>query len=294
MNAEHNTRNMPDGETIQAIPLTSIRPFNNHPFHVTEDEALEQLKESIRENGVLSPAIVRPLSDGGFEMISGHRRMAACRAMGFEMIPAVIRELDDDTAILMMLDANMQRERLLPSEKAFAYKMQMEVLQRQGRAPVPTSPGMDGNRTTARIGEQAGESYKTVQRFIRLTKLIPSLLEWVDQGKLGLVPAVELSYLPKEEQQYVLTAMESEQAMPSPAQAKELRLLSSAGKLTEDAALTVFLSGKGKAQEKLSLPMDRLSRFFPKNATPRQMQEEILYLLEQREKKRKRDRQMER
>lgn len=294
MNAEHNTRNMPDGETIQAIPLTSIRPFNNHPFHVTEDEALEQLKESIRENGVLSPAIVRPLSDGGFEMISGHRRMAACRAMGFEMIPAVIRELDDDTAILMMLDANMQRERLLPSEKAFAYKMQMEVLQRQGRAPVPTSPGMDGNRTTARIGEQAGESYKTVQRFIRLTKLIPSLLEWVDQSKLGIVPAVELSYLPKEEQWYVLTAMESEQSSPSLSQAKELRCLSSGGKLTEDAALTVFLSGKGKAQEKLSLPMDRLSRFFPKNATPRQMQEEILYLLEQREKKRKRDRQMER
>ena len=283
----------PPGELIQAIPLNDIQPFKDHPFRVEVDEELEQLKKSIQENGVMTPAIVRRLPDGGYQMISGHRRMAVCKALGLERMPAISREMDDDTATMMMVDANMQREKILPSEKAFAYRMRAEAMQRRTHS-TERNAGGDANRITAQIGAQAGESYKTVQRFIRLTELIPAILELVDQGKLGLVPAVELSYLPKEEQQYVLMAMESEQAMPSPAQAKELRLLSSAGKLTEDAALTVFLSGKGKAQEKLSLPMDRLSRFFPKNATPRQMQEEILYLLEQREKKRKRDRQMER
>ena len=284
----------PPGELIQAIPLSLIQPFPDHPFRVEEGEELEQLKQSIRENGVMSPAIVRPLPGGGFQMISGHRRMAACKALELERMPAIAREMDDDIATAMMVEANLQREKILPSEKAFAYKMRAEALQRLNTPADRNIGGGDANRITARIGAQTGESYKTVQRFIRLTELIPSLLELVDRDRLGPVAAVELSYLPKNEQQYVLTAIESEQSIPSPAQAKELRRLSSAGELTEEAALTVFLDRKGKTPEKLAIPMDKLSRFFPKDATPRRMEQEILGLLEQRERKRRRDRQMER
>ena len=284
----------PPGELIQAIPLSLIQPFPDHPFRVEEGEEQEQLKQSIRENGIMSPAIIRLLPGGDFQMISGHRRMAACKALGLERMPAIVREMDDDTATAMMVDANMQREKILPSEKAFAYKMRAAAMQRRSRSSKDKCPGSDSNRITAQIGAQTGESYKTVQRYIQLTELLPSLLELVDQSKLGIVPALELSYLPKEEQQHVLTAIESEQATPSPAQAKELRRLSSAGQLTEEAALTVFLDRKGKAPEKLSIPMDKLSRFFPQNATPRRMEEKIISLLEQRERKRRRDRQMER
>lgn len=283
----------PPGELIQAIPLSLIQPFPDHPFRVEEGDELEQLKQSIRENGVMSPAIVRPQAGGGFQMISGHRRMAACKALGLERMPAIVRDMNDDIAIAMMVDANMQREKILPSEKAFAYKMRADAMQRLNK-PTDRNVGGDANRITAQIGAQTGESYKTVQRFIRLTKLIPPLLELVDRDRLGPVAAVELSYLPKNEQQYVLTAIESEQSIPSPAQAKELRRLSSASKLTEETVLAVFVDRKGKAPEKLSIPMDKLSRFFPKDTTPRRMEAEILGLLEQREKKRRRDRQMER
>ena len=284
----------PPGELIQAIPLSDIQPFPDHPFRVEEGAEMEQLKQSIRENGIMSPAIVRPMPGGSFQMISGHRRMAACKALGLERMPAIVRDMDDDTATAMMVEANLQRERILPSEKAFAYKMRAEALQRRNKPAERNAVGGVANRITAQIGAQTGESYKTVQRYIQLTELLPSLLELVDQGKLGLVPAVELSYLPKNEQQHVLTAIESEQATPSPAQAKELRRLSSAGTLTEEAALTVFLDHKGKAPERLSIPMDKLTRFFPKNATPRRMEDEIIDLLKQRERKRQRDRQMER
>lgn len=284
----------PPGELIQAIPLSLIQPFPDHPFRVEEGEELEQLKQSIWENGVMSPAIVRRMADGSFQMISGHRRMAACKALGLERMPVIVREMDDDIATAMMVEANLQREKILPSEKAFAYKMRAEAMQRRSRSLKGKSPGGDANRITAQIGAETGESYKTVQRFIRLTELIPLLLELVDQGRLGPVAAVELSYLPKKEQQHVLTAIESEQSFPSPAQAKELRRLSSAGKLTEETALTVFLDRKGKAPEKLAITMDKLCRFFPKDATPRRMEDEIIGLLEQREKKRRRDRQMER
>ena len=283
----------PPGELIQAIPLSLIQPFPDHPFRVEEGDELEQLKQSIRENGVMSPAIVRPQAGGGFQMISGHRRMAACKALGLERMPVIVREMDDDTATAMMVEANLQREKILPSEKAFAYKMRAEALQRRKKSD-ERNAARGVNRITAQIGSETGESYKTVQRFIRLRELIPPLLELVDQAQLGPVAAVELSYLPKNEQRYVLTAIGSEQATPSPAQAKELRRLSSAGELTEEAALTVMISGKGKAPEKLTIPMDKLCRFFPKDATPRRMEDEIIGLLEQREKKRRRDRQMER
>ena len=281
-------------ETITPISIHEIQPFPNHPFRVEHDAAMERLIESIREEGVVNPAIVRPLPDGGYEMISGHRRMAACKELGYPTIPAVVRKLDDDAATLMMVDANQQREQLLPSEKAFAYKMRKEALQRQkevtGHDVPPTG---DANRTAAKIGEASGESYKTVDRYIRLTELIPALLKLVDEDKLGVTPAVELSYLPTKEQEQLLLAMESELSVPSVAQAKELRKKSAEGSFTEDTPLQVLTGSKSKVAEKLTIPMEQLSKFFGKGETPAQMIKTIIAALE-REKRRQRNRQQER
>lgn len=270
------------GEKIVAVPLASISPFADHPFRVEQDAEMQALTESILESGVMTPAIVRPKGDGTYEMISGHRRMAACRELGLEKMPVVIRDLDDDTAALMVVDANRQRERILPSEKAFAYRLRMEVLSRRGGS----------GKTRDAVSDK--ESGRQVQRYIRLTYLLPQLLKLVDDGRMGLNPAVELSYLTPEEQQYVLTAIESEQATPSLTQAKELRELSVMEILTEDEALNVLLNGRGKEPEKLMLPMGQIERFFPRDATPRQMLEEIVSLLEQRDRQRRRSRDLDR
>jgi ParB family chromosome partitioning protein len=259
------------GERVQAVSLDSIRPFRGHPFQVREDAELESLKESIRLNGVISPAVVRPLPDKGYEMISGHRRMAACRALGLEKMPVIVRELDDDTATLMMVDANRQRVKVLPSEKAFAYRMRMEALQKRGHYV----------RT---MEKETGENFKQVQRYIRLTYLIPELLSLVDDSRMGIIPAVELSYLTEEEQRHVLQAIETEGMIPSVAQAKEMRACAAKGELDLEKPLDILYAGKGKQRERLILSMDRLSPFFPADATPREIENELVSLLRQRER----------
>ena len=204
------------GERVQAVTLDSICPFRGHPFKVREDADMEALKESIRTSGVITPAVVRPLPEGGYEMVSGHRRLAACRVLGLEKMPVIVREMDDDTATLMMVDANRQREKILPSERAFAYRMRMEALLQRGHY-------------VRAMEEETGERFKQVQRYIRLTWLIPGLLELVDEDRMGIIPGVELSYLSEEEQGYVLQAIETEGMIPSVAQAKEMRACAARG-----------------------------------------------------------------
>lgn len=277
------------GEKVTNIAIDQIHPFPNHPFQVNDDEAMERLKESISLNGVLTPATVRQLPDGSFQMVSGHRRMAACKALGMEKMPVIVREMDDITATLTMVDSNRQRESLLPSEKANAYKMRQDALKSRSVGQVVPQ----GGRTTEQIGNETGESYKTVQRFIRLTKLIPPLLQMVDEGKMGMIPAVELSYLPTKEQEAVLSAIESEQSVPSLAQAKALRKSYVEDEFTEDTPISVFSDSKWKPAEKLTLPLEHFAKFFPKDATPKQMEQAIIEGLELRQK-RIRSRQQER
>lgn len=259
------------GERVQAVSLDSIRPFRNHPFKVREDADMEALKESIRTSGVITPAVVRPLPEGGYEMVSGHRRMAACRALGLKKMPVIVRELDDDTATLMMVDANRQREKILPSERAFAYRMRMEALQQRGHY-------------VRAMEEETGERFKQVQRYIRLTYLIPGLLELVDENRMGIIPGVELSYLSEDEQGYVLQAIETEGLIPSVAQAKEMRACAARGELDLEKPLDILYAGKGKQRERLILSMDRFAEYFPFDATPREIEDELVSLLRQRER----------
>ena len=232
---------------------------------------MEALKESIRTSGVITPAVVRPLPEGGYEMISGHRRMAACRALGLEKMPVIVREMDDDTATLMMVDANRQREKILPSERAFAYRMRMEALQQRGHY-------------VRAMEEETGERFKQVQRYIRLTWLIPGLLELVDEDRMGITPGVELSYLSEEEQGYVLQAIETEGMIPSVAQAKEMRACAARGELDLEKPLDILYAGKGKQRERLILSMDRFAEYFPIDATPREIEDELVSLLRQKER----------
>ena len=259
------------GERVQAVSLNSIHPFRNHPFKVREDVDMEALKESIRTSGVITPAVVRPLPEGGYEMVSGHRRMAACRALGLEKMPVIVRELDDDTATLMIVDANRQREKILPSERAFAYRMRMKALQQRGHY-------------VRAMEEETGERFKQVQRYIRLTWLIPGLLELVDEDRMGIIPGVELSYLTEEEQGYVLQAIETEGMIPSVAQAKEMRACAARGELDLEKPLDILYAGKGKQRERLILSMDRFAEYFPIDATPREIEDELVSLLRQRER----------
>ena len=259
------------GERVQAVSLDSIHPFQGHPFKVREDADMEALKESIRTSGVITPAVVRPLPEGGYEMVSGHRRLAACRVLGLEKMPVIVREMDDDTATLMMVDANRQREKILPSERAFAYRMRMEALQQRGHY-------------VRAMEEETGERFKQVQRYIRLTYLIPGLLELVDEDRMGIIPGVELSYLSEEEQGYVLQAIETEGMIPSVAQAKEMRACAARGELDLEKPLDILYAGKGKQRERLILSMDRFAEYFPIDATPREIEDELVSLLRQRER----------
>ena len=259
------------GERVQAVTLDSICPFRGHPFKVREDADMEALKESIRTSGVITPAVVRPLPEGGYEMVSGHRRLAACRVLGLEKMPVIVREMDDDTATLMMVDANRQREKILPSEQAFAYRMRMEALLQPGHY-------------VRAMEEETGERFKQVQRYIRLTWLIPGLLELVDEDRMGIIPGVELSYLSEEEQGYVLQAIETEGMIPSVAQAKEMRACAARGELDLEKPLDILYAGKGKQRERLILSMDRFAEYFPIDATPREIEDELVSLLRQRER----------
>lgn len=263
-------------ETVSVIPIDRIQPFPNHPFRVNEDEAMERLKESIAENGVLLPALVRRMPDGSFQMVSGHRRMAACQALGMEKMPVIVREMDDDLATVAMVDANSQREHILPSEKAYAYKMRNDAVKHlRATGAVPE---------TGRIAEQGGKenskSYMTVIRYIRMTRLLPELLKLVDSNKLKETAAERISFLEEAEQQMVLSIMQSELCAPNKAQAKRLKQLHDDGELTEEAVKTVLMRSKEKA-EKVSIPTETLERFFAEDETPAQMTEAIVATMEQ-------------
>lgn len=241
-------------EKVFSIPLDEIHDFPDHPFRVIQDDAMNEMAESVRQFGVLVPAMVRPRAEGGYELISGHRRKLASTLAGKNTLPCIVRDLSDDEAIIVMVDANLQREQLLPSEKAKAYKMKLEAMKRQGQRRDLTSgqvgPKLAGTRSNQELAEQTGESVKQIQRFIRLTNLVPEILSMVDDGKIGMTPAVELSYLKPEEQEILVDTIDSEQATPSLSQAQRLRKMSAAGELNEDAALTVMMEQKKSVQQK--------------------------------------------
>ena len=278
------------GEHVQEIALSELHPFKNHPFKVLEDEAMEKTVESIREFGVMVPAIVRPREEGGYELISGHRRHHASELAGLKTMPVIIRQMDDDAATILMVDSNLQREQILPSERAFAYKMKLEAIKRQaGRPSRENSRQVVGNFESADlIGQDAGESGRQVQRFIRLTELIPELLNMVDDRRLAFNPAVELSFLKKDEQTDFLEAMEYGQATPSLSQAQRLKKLSQDGKCTLEAMCAVMSEEKKTDLDHVTIKHDVLKRYFPKSYTPKQMEDTIIKLLDQWQKKRER------
>lgn len=272
---------------IQDIPLSELHPFKNHPFRVTDDEAMLRTAESVAQFGVLTPAIARPRPEGGYEIVSGHRRFHASELAGLETMPVIVRDMDNDTAMITMVDSNLQRESLLPSERAFAYKMKMDAMKHQGFR-TDLTPGQVGPKLTAqRIANN--ESASQVKRFIRLTNLIPELLAMVDEKKIAFNPGVELSYLSQEEQRGLLDAMDYGQATPSLSQAQRLKKLSQAGQCTTEAMNAVMSEEKKAALDTITLKNDVLQKFFPKSYTPKQMQNTIIKLLEQWQKKRQRD-----
>ena len=278
-------------EKVQKIPISELVPFKNHPFKVVDDEAMLRTTESIAQFGVLTPLIARPLEDGGYEIISGHRRAHAAEAAGLMEVPVIVRDMDDDAATVLMVDSNLQRESILPSERAFAYKMKAEALNHQGQRTDLTSGQVvpKFKRTTEEIAAETGESYKTVQRFIRLTNLIPELLDMVDQKQISFNPAVELSYLTPEEQQHVIEAMDFTQAAPSLSQAQRLKKLSQEGGCTLEAMQDILGEVKKGDLERVAFKSEQLRKYFPKSYSPKQMQDTIIKLLEQWQRKRQRD-----
>ena len=281
-------------EKVQKIPISELVPFKNHPFKVVDDEAMLRTTESIAQFGVLTPLIARPLEDGGYEIISGHRRAHAAEAAGLKEVPVIVRDMDDDAATVLMVDSNLQREQILPSERAFAYQMKNEAMKRSAGRPAKENvgqvvPDFLGKRTTELIGESTGDSYKQVQRFIRLTNLIPELLDMVDQKQISFNPAVELSYLTPEEQQHVIEAMDFTQAAPSLSQAQRLKKLSQEGGCTLEAMQDILGEVKKGDLERVAFKSEQLRKYFPKSYTPKQMSDTIIKLLEQWQKKRQRD-----
>lgn len=274
-------------EKVQEIPLGELHPFRNHPFKVKDDAAMQDTVDSVREYGVLVPAIARPDPDGGYELIAGHRRHYASELAGKETMPVIVRDLDDDAATIIMVDSNLQREELLPSERAFAYKMKLEALKHQGaRTDLTSSQVGTRLRADELIAQQSGESRNQIQRFIRLTELIPTLLDMVDERKIALNPAVELSYLKKEEQTLLLEAMDSEQATPSLSQAQRLKKFSQQKMLSLDVMRAVMSEEKKTDLDRVTLKNETLRKYFPKSYTPKQMEDTIIKLLEGWYKKR--------
>lgn len=274
-------------EKVQNIPLEELHPFKNHPFKVKDDAAMQDTVDSVREYGVLVPAIARPDPNGGYELIAGHRRHHASELAGKETMPVIVRDLDDDAATIIMVDSNLQREELLPSERAFAYKMKLEALKHQGaRTDLTSSQVGTRLRADELIAQQSGESRNQIQRFIRLTELIPTLLDMVDERKIALNPAVELSYLKKEEQTLLLEAMDSEQATPSLSQAQRLKKFSQQKMLSLDVMRAVMSEEKKNDLDRVTLKNETLRKYFPKSYTPKQMEDTIIKLLEGWYKKR--------
>lgn len=278
-------------ERVQEIPLDQLKPFKNHPFKVRDDQRMLDTVDSIREYGVLVPAIARPDPEGGYELISGHRRKRGCEMAGLQTMPVIIRDLDDDAAVLVMVDSNIQREELLPSERAFAYKMKLEALKHQGARTDRTSGQVvqKSKLSVEIVAEQAGENYKQVQRYIRLTELISELLDMVDERKLAFNPAVEVSYLKRDEQRMLLEAMDAEQTTPSLSQAQRLKKFSQEGRLTEEAMSAIMSEEKKSDMDKVTLRGDTLRRYFPKSYTPKQMEQTIIKLLDVWQKQRQKN-----
>lgn len=274
-------------ERVQEIPLSELHPFEGHPFRVVDDEEMMKTAESVRDFGVLTPAIVRPDPDGGYEIVSGHRRHRASELAGKETMPAIVRDLDDDAAIILMVDANLQRESILPSERAFAYKMKLDAIKHQGQRTDLTSSQV-GMKLQAMdiVGQEAGESRNQVHRYIRLTELIPELLDMVDTGQIKFNPAVELSYLASEEQQDFLSAMDYAQAAPSLSQAQRIKKLAQEGECTLDAMCEIMNEIKKGELDRVTFKTDSLRKYFPKSYTNKQMEDKIIQLLEQWQKKR--------
>ena len=277
-------------EKVVEIPLSQLHSFRNHPFKVRDDEAMLDTAESIRQYGVLVPAIARPDPDGGYELISGHRRHHASEIAGKETMPVIIRELDDDAATIIMVDSNLQREELLPSERAFAYKMKLEAMKRQSGRPSKENNSQVGNhfekKSSELLAEQVGQSKNQIFRFIRLTELIPPLLDLVDEKKMAFNPAYEVSFLKPEEQEWLLETIDSEQATPSLSQAQRMKKFSQEGKLTEDVMLAIMCEEKKSDLDKVTFSSDTLRKYFPRSYTPKKMEETILRLLEQWHRKR--------
>ena len=288
-------RDQKNQEHVKNISVYDISDFPNHPFKVKMDDKMVETIESIREHGVLVPALVREKPTGGYEMISGHRRKMASELAGLENIPCIVRNLSDDEAVIVMVDSNLQSEEILPSEKAFAYKMKLDVMKRQGqRTDLTSSPlatKLKGNRSDELLGEEVGESKDQIRRYIRLTYLIPEILDMVDNKKIAMRPAVELSYLPKEEQEILYDTMESEDCTPSHAQAIKIRKFSAEGRLNEDVLLSIMSEEKPNQVEQWKIPKNRLKKYFPSGTSQQKMEETIIKALElyrKREKSRER------
>ena len=292
-NDYESTRSEASGDSVVEIPLSDLHPFKDHPFKVRDDEEMAKTVESVKEYGVLQPAIVRADESGGYELISGHRRYRASELAGKEALPCIVKELDDDAATILMVDSNLQREEILPSERAFAFKMKLEALKHQGERRDLTSgqfgPKLEGQRSNALVAEEAGESVKQVQRYIRLTNLLPEFLEMVDNKVIGFNPAVEISFLNETQQNDLLAAIAYSQAIPSLSQAQRIKKLALNGEITQEG-MNIILSEEKKSElDRVTLKNDVLKKYFPKSYTPKQMEETIIKLLDQWQKKRSRD-----
>ena len=290
MSETNQARDKP--EEVQQISLSQIHPFPEHPFQVRDDELMQQTIDSIQQVGILTPVILRPDDSGGFEMISGHRRLYAAGLAGLDTIPAIVRNMTDDEAIIFMVDSNLQRETILPSERAKAYKMKMDAIRRTAGRPsknsVQVGQNFDGKTSRELLSESSPDSPSQIRRYIRLNELDPALLKMVDDGKIGFTPAVELSFLNPQEQTMLLDTIDSEQATPSLSQAQRMKKLSGEGKLNDDTMLSIMMEQKKPENWNLTLPMDRIRKFFPRSFTPQQMENTILKLLEAWQKKRQR------
>ena len=288
----------PQQEVVVQISLSELHPFPDHPFQVREDASMQETAESVKEYGVLVPALARPREDGGYELIAGHRRKHACELAGLATMPVIVRDIDRDAATIIMVDSNLQRENILPSERAQAYKMKLEAIRRKAGRPAKTKEKADENnppqvaanfRADDTVAKDAGISGDTVRRYIRLTELSPELQQMVDEKKIGMTPAVEISYLKPEEQQMLLTAIDSEQATPSLSQAQRMKMLSREGKLNDDSMLDIMMEQKKPEKNDITLSGEKLRKYFPRSYTPFQIENTIFKLLDAWQKKRQRD-----
>ena len=288
-----NSKETSNTESIINIPIDKLKDFADHPFSVRDDDAMQQTVESIREYGVLVPAIARPLEDGTYELIAGHRRKHACEVAGIKTMPVIVRDVDRNTATIIMVDSNLQRENILPSERAKAYKMKLDAIKRQGARHDLTSTQLAQKLSVEKVAEEAGTSKDQIRRYIRLTELDPELQKMVDEGKIAMTPAVEISYLKPDEQKLLIETIDSEQATPSLSQAQRMKRLSQEGKLNDDAMLGIMMEQKKPETWDLKLPMDKIRKYFPRSYTPQRMEETIIKLLEvwMKQQKKKREQQ---